>query len=91
MVPRERTLEYAAIEDVYCPPLHRINQVVRHGAIYGGKDIPPVPPILLKYSQPPKDLVEKCTPILDDLIETAAVKKGTCKSLLMLFLRLISF
>lgn len=74
---RDRTMEYAAVEDVYCPHLHRINQVVRHRAIYGGNTIPPIPPILLKYSHPPEDLVEKCRPVLEDLIETAAVKEGT--------------
>ncbi|KAK7744373.1 ATP-dependent DNA helicase yku80 [Diatrype stigma] len=71
----DRTMEYAAIEDVYCPHLHRINQVVRHRAIYGGNTIPPIPPILVKYSHPPEDLIEKCRPVLDDLIETAAVKE----------------
>lgn len=74
---RERTLEYAAVEDYYSPPLHRVNQVIRYRAIYG-KDagIPPIPPILRKYSHPPEDLVEKCKTVLEDLIETAAVKEG---------------
>ncbi|RYP47782.1 hypothetical protein DL768_006191 [Monosporascus sp. mg162] len=78
----ERTLEYAAIEDVYSVPLHRINQIVRHRAIYGRQEvppIPPVPPVLLKYSQPPEDLVEKSKAILEDLIETAGVKKDKAK------------
>ncbi|EMR68368.1 hypothetical protein MGN70_010981 [Eutypa lata] len=72
----KRTLEYAAVEDFYSPTLHRVNQVVRHRAIYG-KDagIPPIMPILLKYSHPPEDLVKKCRPVLEDLIETAAVKE----------------
>lgn len=76
--PRKRTLEYAAVEDFYSPTLHRVNQVVRHRAIYG-KDagIPPIMPILLKYSHPPEDLVKKCRPVLEDLIETAAVKEGS--------------
>ncbi|RYO82584.1 hypothetical protein DL766_000202 [Monosporascus sp. MC13-8B] len=75
----ERTLEYAAIEDVYSVPLHRINQIVRHRAIYGGEEVPPIPPVLLKYSQPPEDLVEKSKAILEDLIETAGVKKDKAK------------
>ncbi|KXJ97615.1 Ku70/Ku80 N-terminal alpha/beta domain-containing protein [Microdochium bolleyi] len=71
----ERTLEYAPVEDVFCPPLHRINQVVRHRAVHTDQPLPPVPEILLKYSQPPADLIEKARSRLEDLIETACVKK----------------
>ncbi|CAJ2510001.1 Uu.00g059010.m01.CDS01 [Anthostomella pinea] len=71
----KRTLEYAAVEDVYCPPLHRINQVVRHRAIYPDQPVPPVPAILLEYSQPPGDLVKKVMPELEDLMDKANVKK----------------
>ncbi|OTA60441.1 SPOC domain-like protein [Hypoxylon sp. EC38] len=70
-----RTQEYAAVEDVFCPPLHRINQVVRHRAIYPDQPLPPVAPILLKYSNPPDDLVIKAKTKLEDLIEEARVKK----------------
>ncbi|KAI0002821.1 SPOC domain-like protein [Xylariaceae sp. FL0662B] len=71
----DQTLEYAAVEDVYCPPLHRINQVVRHRAIYPGEPVPPIPPILLKYSQPPADLVAKAKSRLEDLMDVADIKK----------------
>ena len=74
--PSNRTQEYAAVEDNYCPALHRINQVVRHRAIYPDQPPPPVPPILLKYAQPDQDLVEQAQTVLADLIETAQVKKG---------------
>ncbi|KAI4865886.1 ATP-dependent DNA helicase II subunit 2 [Hypoxylon rubiginosum] len=70
-----RSLEYAAVEDVFCPPLHRINQVVRHRAIYPNQPLPPVAPILLKYSNPPEDLVVKAKSKLADLIAEANVKK----------------
>ncbi|XXG96623.1 hypothetical protein Hte_002911 [Hypoxylon texense] len=70
-----RSLEYAAVEDVFCPPLHRINQVIRHRAIYPDQPLPPVAPILLKYSNPPEDLVLKAKPKLADLIAEANVKK----------------
>ncbi|OTA91557.1 hypothetical protein M434DRAFT_76053 [Hypoxylon sp. CO27-5] len=70
-----RTQEYAAVEDVFCPPLHRINQVVRHRAIYPDQPLPPVAPVLLKYSNPPEDLVIKAKTKLEDLIEEARVKK----------------
>ncbi|KAI1854810.1 hypothetical protein JX266_000928 [Neoarthrinium moseri] len=71
----ERTFEYAAVDDTYSPSLHRINQVVRHRAIHPDKPVPPIPHILLKYAQPDRDLVEAAKTRLDDLIETAEVKK----------------
>lgn len=64
------------MEDVYCPPLHRINQVIRHRAIYPEQPVPPVAPILVKYSNPPADLVVKAKSKLEDLIAEADVKKG---------------
>ncbi|KAI1374544.1 ATP-dependent DNA helicase II subunit 2 [Hypoxylon crocopeplum] len=70
-----RGLEYAQVEDVFCPPLHRINQVVRHRAIYPDQPLPPVPEILLKYSNPPEDLLAKVKSKLEDLIAEAGVKK----------------
>lgn len=75
-----RTMEYAPVEDVFCPPLHRINQVVRHRAIYADQPLPPVAPILLKYSNPPEDLVVKARSKLEDLIAEANVKKGIVNS-----------
>ncbi|KAI0128857.1 Ku70/Ku80 N-terminal alpha/beta domain-containing protein [Xylariales sp. AK1849] len=71
----ERTQEYAAVDDVYCPPLHRTNQAVRHRAIHHDGPVPPMPPILKKYAQPDRDLVEKAKTRLEDLVETAEVKK----------------
>ncbi|ORY70158.1 putative Ku family DNA helicase [Pseudomassariella vexata] len=71
----QRTQEYAPVEDVYCPPVHRINQVVRHRVIYADQPVPPIPPILLKYAQPNRNLVEKARSALEDLIEVAEVKQ----------------
>ncbi|OTB17870.1 hypothetical protein K445DRAFT_315609 [Daldinia sp. EC12] len=70
-----RTMEYAPVEDVFCPSIHRINQVVRHRAIYADQPLPPVAPILLKYSNPPEDLMIKAKSKLEDLIAEASVKK----------------
>lgn len=75
----QRTLEYAAVDDVYCPPLHRINQAVRHRAIHADKPVPPIPSILLKYAVPDQELVEKAKSRLEDLIAVAEVKKGAYK------------
>jgi ATP-dependent DNA helicase 2 subunit 2 len=73
----ERTLEYASVEDTFSPPLHRINQAVRHRAIHADKPVPPIPAILLKYATPDQDLVAKTRSRLQDLIATAEVKRGT--------------
>ncbi|TRX94515.1 hypothetical protein FHL15_004670 [Xylaria flabelliformis] len=57
------------------PALHRINQVVRHRATYPNEPIPPVAAILLKYANPPEDLVARAKSDLEDLIDKASVKK----------------
>ncbi len=69
-------MEYAAVEDLFSPPLHRINQVVRHRATYPNQPVPPTHSILLKYANPPEDLVAKAKSDLEDLIDKASVKKG---------------
>lgn len=72
----ERGLEYAAVEDLYSPAIHRLNQVVRHRAVFPDEAIPPVPEVLTKYAMPPQELVEQARSKLDALSEAAAVKKG---------------
>ncbi|KAI1167525.1 Ku70/Ku80 N-terminal alpha/beta domain-containing protein [Nemania serpens] len=70
-----RTLEYAPVDDLFSPPLHHINQVIRYRATYPTEEIPPIPAILLKYASPPEDLVAKVKSDLEDLIDKASVKK----------------
>ncbi|KAI1755429.1 Ku70/Ku80 N-terminal alpha/beta domain-containing protein [Xylaria castorea] len=70
-----RTMEYAPVEDLFSPALHRINQVVRHRATYPNEPVPPVSAILLKYANPPEDLAVKAKSDLEDLIDKASVKK----------------
>lgn len=72
----DRTMEYAAVDDTFCPPLHRINQAIRHRAIHADKPVPPMPTILGKYAFPDHDLVKNAQSRLDDLIATAELKKG---------------
>ncbi|KAI1154227.1 Ku70/Ku80 N-terminal alpha/beta domain-containing protein [Nemania diffusa] len=69
------TMEYAPVDDLFSPPLHRINQVVRYRATYPNQPIPPTPAILLKYAIPPEDLVAKVRSDLEDLIDKASVKR----------------
>lgn len=71
----DRTMEYAAVDDTFCPPLHRINQAIRHRAIHADKPVPPMPTILGKYAFPDHDLVKNAQSRLDDLIATAELKK----------------
>ncbi|KAI1822319.1 Ku70/Ku80 N-terminal alpha/beta domain-containing protein [Xylaria intraflava] len=75
-----RTLEYAAVEDLFSPLLHRINQVIQHRATYPNQQIPPTPAILLKYANPPEDLLSKAKSDLEDLVDKANVKKVPLKA-----------
>lgn len=71
--------------------MHRINQAVRHRAIYPDQPVPPIPPILVKYAKPDEDLEQAARTRLDDLIETAEVKKGGLPShiLILLYTKMI--
>ncbi|RPA80123.1 SPOC domain-like protein [Ascobolus immersus RN42] len=51
--------EYAKVEDVFSPLYHRINQVIKYRAVHPDEPVPPPHDILVKYSQPPKELLEK--------------------------------
>ncbi|KAF7879394.1 hypothetical protein EAF04_000590 [Stromatinia cepivora] len=67
--------EYMAIEDTYSPVLHRINQAIRRRAVKPDEGVPPPPDVLIKWSHPPTELVDKSSSQLTKLIETADVKK----------------
>lgn len=67
--------EYAPLDETFSPKLHRINQVIKHRAIFPDKE-PPVPyEILLRYANPPSDLVQQAAPALERVIAAADVKK----------------
>ncbi|KAH7328574.1 putative Ku family DNA helicase [Stachybotrys elegans] len=67
--------EYAPIEDTYNPTIHRINNAIKTRAVHPDRDVPAVPPILLRFAAPPTDLVEKVQSRIDALVEAAEVKK----------------
>jgi ATP-dependent DNA helicase 2 subunit 2 len=67
-------MEYAPLDETFNPKLHRIHQVIKHRAIYPDKEPPGPFEILLRYSNPPQDLVEKAEPILERLKQAADVK-----------------
>ncbi len=69
--------EYMKIEDTYSPVLHRIQQAIRLRAINPDATIQPPADILVKYSHPPEDLVNKAAvkKHIQHLITVADVKK----------------
>ena len=69
-------MEYARMEVSFTPVMHRLNQAVRHRAVYSEKSMAPVPEALIKYSNPPTKLLEKAEPSLNRLKEVADVKRG---------------
>lgn len=72
--------EYMAIEDTYSPVLHRISQAIRRRAVKPNEGISPPPDVLMKWSHPPSELVEKSTAKLETLIKASDVKKGSVLS-----------
>ncbi|KAG8534150.1 uncharacterized protein KY384_000994 [Bacidia gigantensis] len=67
--------EYMAMADTYSPVLHRIDQAVRWRAINPDKPIPPPYEILIRYSNPPTEKIERSASRLKKLVAAADVKK----------------
>lgn len=67
--------EHMPIEDTFSPVLHRVNQVIKHRAVHPEEALPPVPEILVKYSKPPNELIEKAQPTLEAILQAADIKK----------------
>lgn len=68
-------VEYAPMDETFSPMLHRINQVIKHRAIFPTADPPPTSEILIKYSHPPQQLISENQSTLNKLIAAAEVKK----------------
>ena len=64
------------ITDTYSSVLHRIDQAVRWRAVHPHDPVPPPYDILVKYANPPEELVNKSKRRLEKLIAAADVKKG---------------
>jgi ATP-dependent DNA helicase 2 subunit 2 len=64
-------------EEIFSPVLHRINQIIGYRAIHPNKPLPPPTEILVKYSNPPEDLIKGSEKVRKNLIEAFNVKKGT--------------
>lgn len=67
--------EYASIDEIYNPAIHRINHAIKQRAIYPEKPVPEIPPVLLRFAAPPTELVETVQATIDSLIKAADVKK----------------
>lgn len=67
--------EYMPIEETFSPVLHRVNQVIRQRAVHPSEPLPPIPEILLKYSNPPPSATQAAQPALEKVLLAADVKK----------------
>ncbi|KIW06201.1 uncharacterized protein PV09_02679 [Verruconis gallopava] len=67
--------EYAPITDTYNARKNYIEHAIKFRAIHPTDEVPPAPDILLKYSNPPAELLESAKTNLDALIKAADVKK----------------
>ena len=69
------------IEETFSPLLHRIDQAVRWRAVHPDEPIPPPYDILMRFTVPPKPLLDKSKHRLDKLIQAADVKRVPPKTL----------
>lgn len=64
-------------EETFSPAIHRVNQAIRHRAMYPeDKGIGKPAKILTKWENPPGDIVSKSAKKLEKLVKVAAVKQG---------------
>jgi ATP-dependent DNA helicase 2 subunit 2 len=74
-------VEYAQMENTFSPMLHRINQVIRYRAVHPDGEVPPPMDILVKYMNPPDELMERVMPYVEKVRETSDVKRVPPKNL----------
>lgn len=74
--PFSAPAEFAPFDETYNPIIHRINNAVKLRAVHPNKEIEAIPSVLLRYANPPQDLIERVQDRIDDLIKEADVKKG---------------
>lgn len=68
------------MDETYSPIYHRLNQVIKHRAVFPEGAIPPPTEAVLKGSRPPEELLEKVVSQLERLQAAADVKKGERKN-----------
>ncbi|KAJ3486385.1 hypothetical protein NLG97_g6627 [Lecanicillium saksenae] len=67
--------EFAPFDETYNPIIHRINNAVKQRAVHPDKPIEDIPSVLLRYANPPQDLIDRVQDRIEDLIKEADVKK----------------
>ncbi|KAL8914366.1 MAG: hypothetical protein Q9171_000996 [Xanthocarpia ochracea] len=67
--------EYMPMTETFSPVLHRIDQAVRWRAVHPTEPVPPPYEILVRYSNPPEEIVNQSKRRLEKLIAAADVKK----------------
>jgi ATP-dependent DNA helicase 2 subunit 2 len=67
--------EYMPMDETFSPLYHRIEQAKRWRAVHPKDPVPPIPEVLIKYSNPPEDLQNNAQSSLKRLIKAANVKK----------------
>ncbi|PKK48560.1 hypothetical protein CI102_6263 [Trichoderma harzianum] len=67
--------EYATIDEIYNPAIHRITHAIKQRAVHPERPIPEIPPVLLRFAAPPTELIETVQAKIDSLVQAADVKK----------------
>ncbi|KAL2022329.1 hypothetical protein VTK56DRAFT_5727 [Thermocarpiscus australiensis] len=75
-----KPIEYAPIDDLYNPVIHRMNQAIRARAVDPEAPIGPPAELLLRYSTPPEKLINKAKQEIDALADAAEIKKVPAKA-----------
>lgn len=60
--------------------IHRLNQAIKRRAVQPEESVQPPADILIRFSNPPKELVTSCQAQLKTLVAAANVKKGMMPS-----------
>lgn len=76
LTQHRKPAEYAPIDETYNPTIHRINQAIRARAVDPEGPIGPPAEILLRFSKPPEELINKAKPDIEALVDAAEIKKG---------------
>ncbi|KAI5816728.1 putative Ku family DNA helicase [Pyronema omphalodes] len=66
--------DFAPIEELYNPVISRINQCIKHRALYPDAPLPELPAALIQFSRPPSSLTSSSATALKSLITAANVK-----------------
>jgi len=64
------------IEETFSPVLHRINKAIRTRATHPDQGVQPPLEVLVKWTKPPQELVDRSRPQLDKLVAVSGVNKG---------------